>query len=48
MKGELHASYEEPLVRWTFLNMDGTIELIDLLSGVATSRDNNGVKTMNM
>ena len=45
MKDELAASYYEPLVRRTFLHMDDSVEFIDLLSGVATSRDGNGATT---
>ena len=45
--GESHegwaASYKEPLVRRTFLHIDGGVERIDLFSGVATTRDSNGV-----
>ena len=44
--GESHegrsASCKEPLVRQTFLNMDDSVEGIDLFSGVAASRDSNG------
>ena len=39
LEGELH---QETLVRRIFLHMDDSVELIDLFSGVVTSRDSNG------
>ena len=41
MKGEQHSA-KDRFVRWTFLLVDDSIELINLCSGVATSTDSNG------